>query len=53
MLLDADGVTSKKGARLFTSQSEFNRALVDAGLAEGTDARGEEEEVLRAAISGA
>lgn len=51
VLLDAEGVTSKKGARIFTSVSEYQQALADAGVQDSVDA-GEEDELPRAAVSG-
>lgn len=32
VLLDAEGVQSRKGARVFTSSEEYQAALVQAGL---------------------
>ena len=64
VLLDAEGVTSSRGARIFTSKAEYKRALEEAGLGEQkgegqrssgdavTPAAEEEEEQPRAAVSG-
>ena len=64
VLLDAEGVTSSRGARIFTSEAEYKRALEEAGLGEQkgegqqhsgdsvSPAAEEEEEQPRAAVSG-
>ena len=42
---------SKKGARIFTSDSEYQQALAEAGVQDSVDAA-EEDELPRAAVSG-
>lgn len=50
VLLDGEGVTSKKGAKIFTSGDSYNKALEEAGL-ELWSEQNEEEEPQRA-VSG-
>ena len=51
VLLEEEGVLSKKGGRIFTSTQEYNQALEAAGLGQPR-AAAEEEVQERAAVSG-
>ena len=50
VLLDAEGVQSRRGAKIFTSTEAYQDALRQAGLADDANVR--EEEQPRAAVAG-
>lgn len=53
VLLDGEGVTSKKGARIFTSGDSYNKALEAAGLEPYSEQNEEDEPQQQRAVSGA
>lgn len=52
MLLDGEGVKSKKGAKIFTSGTSYNQALREAGIDLSAEANEEEEPQQKQAVSG-
>lgn len=52
VLLDGEGVTSKKGAKIFTSGTSYNKALEEAGLDRWSEQNEDDEPQQQRAVSG-